>query len=555
MSRLSWHVSTGAVVVGWLLALAVVVLAHPFLPAPRWLMVHLLGLGAASNAILIWSWHFTVALLRLQDDDVRRGQVRRLVLFNAGALAVVAGTVSASWPAVLVGGGALAVAVLWHALALLRALRRALPSRFGATVRYYAAAGALLPVGVALGIVMARRDISGEAHAQLVVAHAAVNLLGWIGLTVLGTLVTLWPTMLRTRIAEQSELAARRMLPALVGGVLITAAGALGGVLLLTAGGLVLYLGALSAVLLAHRDEVRRKPPVEFATLSALAGMTWLAGSLLVLAIGTATADGWVAAADRAGTLTAPLLAGFVAQVLLGALSYLVPVVLGGGPAVVRAAGALLDRGATGRVTAANAALLVSVLPVPSLVRVLCSLVAFLALASFLPLLLRTLLTVRRLRAQPPAPAGPRQAPSARARSASAAAGLAVVVLAAAGGVALDPSALGVPGPSAAAAVPATGDTTTVEIRIEGIRFVPDVVEVPAGDRLVLVLANTGDDRHDLVLDSGAGTTRLSPEEVAELDVGVVGRELEGWCSVAGHRQRGMELHVKAKGAPEAHDP
>jgi hypothetical protein len=34
-----------------------------------------------------------------------------------------------------------------------------------------------------------------EWHERVLVAHVAVNVLGWMGITVLGTLVTLWPTM------------------------------------------------------------------------------------------------------------------------------------------------------------------------------------------------------------------------------------------------------------------------------------------------------------------------------------------------------------------------
>src|SRR5690606_39497482 len=54
---------------------------------------------------------------------------------------------------------------------------------------------------------------------------------------------------------------------------------------------------------------------------------------------------------------------------------------------------------------------------------------------------------------------------------------------------------------------------------------------------------------HDLVLDTGAKSGRLAPGESAVVDVGVVGRNIDGWCSVAGHRQMGMVLTIKVKGA------
>src|SRR5690606_10447516 len=64
---------------------------------------------------------------------------------------------------------------------------------------------------------------------------------------------------------------------------------------------------------------------------------------------------------------------------------------------------------------------------------------------------------------------------------------------------------------------------------------------------------NTDDgDVHDLVLETGHDSGRLAPGEEAEIDVGVVGRDLDGWCSVVGHRQMGMTLQVVAIGGNEA---
>jgi nitrite reductase (NO-forming) len=74
---------------------------------------------------------------------------------------------------------------------------------------------------------------------------------------------------------------------------------------------------------------------------------------------------------------------------------------------------------------------------------------------------------------------------------------------------------------------------------------------VPVGDRLVIRLHNTDEqDVHDLVLDSGADSGRISPGESTSLDVGVVGRDVDGWCSVVGHRQMGMVLSIRVVGQP-----
>ncbi|HET7072053.1 MAG TPA: hypothetical protein VFI40_14605, partial [Nocardioides sp.] len=47
----------------WLLAVVVVALVHREVPAPRWLLFHLLLLGAVTHSILVWSQHFADALL------------------------------------------------------------------------------------------------------------------------------------------------------------------------------------------------------------------------------------------------------------------------------------------------------------------------------------------------------------------------------------------------------------------------------------------------------------------------------------------------------------
>jgi nitrite reductase (NO-forming) len=66
---------------------------------------------------------------------------------------------------------------------------------------------------------------------------------------------------------------------------------------------------------------------------------------------------------------------------------------------------------------------------------------------------------------------------------------------------------------------------------------------------------NRGNDRHDLVLETGARTGRIAPGERATLDAGVIGRNLDGWCSVVGHRQMGMVLTVEATGTAPAATP
>ena len=161
-------------------------------------------------------------------------------------------------------------------------------------------------------------------HRRLVVAHVSLNLLGWIGLTVMGTLVTLWPTMLRTRIAAGVECVARQVLPILVCSVLIAAAGALAGLQAPAAAGVAGYLGGVLWATLPLARVARAKAPSAYTTWSVMAAVIWLIASVLGLFTVLVTSATWQLVTERLWLLIIPLAAGFAAQVLLGALSSLV---------------------------------------------------------------------------------------------------------------------------------------------------------------------------------------------------------------------------------------
>ncbi|MFC5433293.1 cupredoxin domain-containing protein [Microbacterium suwonense] len=93
-----------------------------------------------------------------------------------------------------------------------------------------------------------------------------------------------------------------------------------------------------------------------------------------------------------------------------------------------------------------------------------------------------------------------------------------------------------------------TGNTTEVTVTVDGMRFVPDVVEVPVGDELVITFENTGTEVHDLTLENGKSSARLMPDETEVIDAGIIAEDLDGWCSVSNHRAMGMELTVRAVG-------
>lgn len=113
---------------------------------------------------------------------------------------------------------------------------------------------------------------------------------------------------------------------------------------------------------------------------------------------------------------------------------------------------------------------------------------------------------------------------------------------------ALCAAVLALSGCSSGPDVTPTGNTTEVTVTVNGMHFIPDVIDVPTGDVLIVTFENTGTDMHDLVFDNGTGSAHLAPGDSQVIEVGAIGADMDGWCSVSNHRQLGMELLVRAVG-------
>src|SRR5699024_4185647 len=167
-----------------------------------------------------------------------------------------------------VARGLVGADAIWHALALWARKRRSLPARFSHLVRYYLAATIILPIGVTLGVWLARGGLSAADHARVYVSHVSLNLLGWVGLTVLGTLVTLWPTALRTQLQPGAEKLARRALIVLSLGLGIMQISTLTSLTVIIPVGVVVYVIGMAMIYIPAVATGWRKRPASFATLS-----------------------------------------------------------------------------------------------------------------------------------------------------------------------------------------------------------------------------------------------------------------------------------------------
>lgn len=347
--RIARHMTAGALVAGYLLAAAVVVVAHQLVPVPEWLALHLLVLGAATNAVLVWSRFFAQAVLHARNQSERPAQVR-LGLLNAGVISVLAGVAGQASLLAAAGAGVVVAVVIWHTASLVAMVRSSpLAGPLAIVTWYYVAAGAALAVGGTLGGVLAGGWAGSPRLARAItLAHAQLNLLGWLGLAFIGTQFMLWPMVLRTRMSDATPRAASRVFLLTAGGLAVTAGALLctpwfGGARWIAAAGMAAYLAGVVVSALPALGRMRARPPRTAPACGLLAGYAWLAIALAADAAGLAA--GPREADQLLGRLLIPVLGvGVIAQVLASALTYLLPVTIGGGPAGNRRVAGILER-------------------------------------------------------------------------------------------------------------------------------------------------------------------------------------------------------------------
>ena len=590
--RRTTQIKRNAVVVAWIFT-ALVLLAGKYAQLwPNldvWAPLHAALLGALGSAITIWSAHFADTLLHRPAWGGALMLNGRLGLHSLGAALVITGVCINSQIVIGVGASCVAVSATLGVVAMVVQKRRAVAARMAALVDYYICSLSYLMVGALAGWSIKYFDFKGQAawSNRMYLAHVPIMVLGVLGITVLGTLVVLWPTMLRTKMEPVAPRQAQRALPGLA---LAVAVIAFSGLWRPLAGiGALLYLLSAVAVVAPLWRTGARKGVTNYAGLSTAAALAWLAWCVIRLGVGVSYAANDDAARAVAHGLRLAVVSGFALQILLAALSFLTPVMLGGGPAMSRLTHAIMDRYTWWRITTINLCLALACLPLPPAVRGVTGLSAALAGAYFFVAAGQAIRARRKgdTSAAPPStvtltktaskPASSKAAasvaqsasrsaaPTASAQSAGATgatqtpdrrgalaglvtAAVAVVAGASASSTQTPGGLMGLGTGQGSASAGGSGQVVNANITISGMSFVPSSVDVPVGATLRLTLKNTGTEVHDLVLATGQTTGRLAVGESKTITVNNVREPIAGWCSVAGHRAMGMVFDVKVAG-------
>lgn len=287
----------------------------------RWLAIHLALVGGVSQFVLGAAQFFAGAFLATGPPP--RALIRaQMALWGCGTLLVAWGVAGARTAPTLLGAAALLGALAVFAAAL-AGLRSASLQRAPWALRWYLTAAAFLACGVVAGAALAE-GVAWTA-GSLLPAHLALNVAGWLGCAIVGTLHTFYPSLTRTELPLP-----RLQGPTFAAWSLGAAAQAIGYALdqpwLAVVGWGCLLIGAalLSVnVLLCARAGW----PLSLSAQLLGAAQACMIAGLGVALIGVASSPAAALTGSTRSAVAALLLAGWVGMTVLGSLLHLLSVI------------------------------------------------------------------------------------------------------------------------------------------------------------------------------------------------------------------------------------
>ncbi len=292
-----------------------------------WLPLHLFLVGGLLLAISGATQFFAVTWATAPAPPAAWTAAQRWTLAAGAAGLAVARELDAGSAVMGIAGAAVMAALVILGALLVRIGRGAVAKRFEPSLHHYLAALGAGLAGCALGVVMAGDDAGAEI-LRWRDAHMTLNLLGLVGLVIAGTLPFFVATEARMKMAPGATPARIDLgLGPLAAGVVIGAAGFATEHPLVGAAGLATYgvgLIALVAILPTPRAKQWRWAGSRLVHLAA--GLAWWIG-----AVGAAAARAATGREPFTIEVLLALVVGAYAQILVGSLGYLGPVLRGGG--------------------------------------------------------------------------------------------------------------------------------------------------------------------------------------------------------------------------------
>ena len=290
----------------------------------HWLSLHLALLGGVSQLVLGAGQFFACAFLAT-DPPSRRLVAAQLATWNAGTALVAIG-VPAELHGLVDAGVVLVLAGLLLFAYALRGMQRGSLQRAPWAVRWYLACAACLAAGALVGALLAAG--TSWTHGSLLGAHLALNLGGWLGMAIVGTLHTFFPSLTHTRLRF-----ARLQSPTFglwLGGVAAIALGAAFGSDAVIAIGWLALLGAAGLLGINLITSLRGAdtPLTLPARLIGLAQCFLGAGLTLAFVATLSEGSAAVFAGSSRAALAALIAGGWIGLTVAGSLLHLLSVVV-----------------------------------------------------------------------------------------------------------------------------------------------------------------------------------------------------------------------------------
>jgi cbb3-type cytochrome oxidase subunit 1 len=301
----------------------------PVPPQLRVIHVHMALVGGVAQMIFGAMLTFIPPLLMVPFEE-KRSRGIQYVLLNGGAAGLLVGFGLADLPLVGMFGAAVGLAFLMLFAETLRMVRASI-QRTGLNLWFYGLAVLALLAGIGLAEAIAFGVFTPDRVNLARLAHLHLNLLGFVTLTIVGTMHNMFPTVCGARLHSQRlALATFVTLPlgvfALVGGFILAEPPAQ------ILAGFVLLAGVLCYGWNIFRTWLAAETTQSLPVLHLLCATGWLlltmAGGVFLawnsrtnppeVPIGTAHLMGYSHTA----------LVGFMLQTIMGALSHLLPVIL-----------------------------------------------------------------------------------------------------------------------------------------------------------------------------------------------------------------------------------
>lgn len=301
----------------------------PTIPQLRVIHVHMALVGGVAQMIFGAMLTFIPPLLMVPFEE-KKSRGFQYVLLNGGTLGILVGFGLSDLTVVGFAGAAVGLVFLMLFSDTLTMVRKSV-QRTGLNLWFYGLAVLALFAGIGLAELIAFGAFQPDAMNLARLAHLHLNLMGFVTLTIVGTMHNLFPTVAGSRLySDRLAIAAFAAFPlgiaALVGGFIIAEP------LFQVVAGFVLFAGVLCYGWNILRTWLAAGTRLSLPVLHLLCATGWL-----VLTVGGGIFLSWNSRTDppEFPTGTAHLmgyshmaLVGFILQTIMGAISHLLPVIL-----------------------------------------------------------------------------------------------------------------------------------------------------------------------------------------------------------------------------------